>query len=203
MLFWLAVLTGAVFVVIALSVGFYRTWVLSFHVLLSTYMAVFLTPLVAARLPAATNAPLGYLLTFLSIGVATFAVAYGAYFALFSDRPPVALPKLLDVLGAGVLGFLNGFLVASLLMLAFLLTPWGHSEFSKTYGLDARGQAANISYVCAGCDLLHWLISSADSRQTAPQVVAGLLQAVAGEAAEEEKKREGARAGLPPQAEDG
>jgi hypothetical protein len=176
MLFWLAVFTGAIFAVIAVEVGFYGTWILLFNVVLSAYMAVFLTPVIAAAIPAATAAPFGYALTLLSTAIATFSIAYGVCFVLLSGRLRVELSKALDILGAGFLGFLSGFLVSSFVTLSFCLTPWALTDFCKSYGFDVQSQATNTSYVCHWCNLLHCVVSSSPTRQTAEQVVAGLLE---------------------------
>jgi hypothetical protein len=188
MLFWLAVFAGVFFAMVAVETGFYGSWILFFHVVLSAYLAVFLTPFAAIHLPAATAPPLGYALTFLSTAVATFAIAYGACFVLLSGRMRVELPKVLDVLGAGFLGFLAGFLVSSFVTLAFCLTPWARTDFCKSYGLDARSQATNTSYVCYWCNLLHSVVAPSGPRQTADQVVATLLENAPKPPPEEPKK---------------
>ena len=53
MVFWLAVLVGALFAWIAVQVGFYAAWTMFFHLVLAAYMAIFLTPVVIANVPAA------------------------------------------------------------------------------------------------------------------------------------------------------
>ena len=60
MVFWLAVLVGALFAWIAVQIGFYATWIMFFNLVLSAYVGMFLTPVVITMVPAATETPYGY-----------------------------------------------------------------------------------------------------------------------------------------------
>ncbi len=51
MIFWLAVLVGGLFAWIAVQIGFYAAWIMFFNLLLSAYVAIFLTPVLVTDGP--------------------------------------------------------------------------------------------------------------------------------------------------------
>ena len=135
MVFWLAVLVGALFAWIAVRNGFYATWILFFNLLLAAYVAIFSAPVVIADVPAATAIPgYGYALTLLSIAVATLFIAYGTCYACLSGKLRLEFPRFFDTIVAGVLGFLAGFLAWSFLTFSFALTPLAETEVCKKLG---------------------------------------------------------------------
>ncbi len=159
MVFWLAVLVGALFAWIAVRIGFYATWILFFNLLLAAYVAIFLAPVVIADVPAATAIPgYGYALTLLSIAVATLFIAYGTCYACLSGKLRLEFPRFFDTIVAGVLGFLAGFLVWSFVIFSFALTPLAETQVCKKLGLDAPSQKINTSYVCWWCNRLHSML---------------------------------------------
>ena len=171
MVFWLAVLVGGLFAWIAVQIGFYATWILFFHVVLSAYVAIFLTPVIVANVPAATTTEYGYFLILMSVAVATLFIAYGICFACLSGQLRVEFPKLFDSIGAGLVGFQAGFLVWSFLALAFCLTPLSEVPLSKTLGFDRHSQKSNIKFVCLWCDGLHSLVSPAGTQIRSRQAI--------------------------------
>jgi hypothetical protein len=177
MVFWLAVLMGALFAWIAIQNGFYATWILLFNLVLAAYMAVFLTPVVIAGIPAATTTPYGYALAFLVVAGAALLIMYGLCLACLSGRLRIRFPKVCDNVFAGLLGFLAGFLVFSFLGLTFCLTPWSRIELVRSFGFDAESQQTNTAYVCWWCDRFHGLVARSDSPATnARKQVADLLE---------------------------
>lgn len=175
MAFWLAVFLGALFSWIAVQVGFYAAWILFFNLLVATYMAVFLTPLAVASIPAATTMSYGYGLAMLSIGIMTLAIMYGLSFACLSGRLYMPMAKAFDNVGAGILGFFSGFLVWSFVAMAVSLTPLADLGFCQTIGFNATSQTTNRGYVCWWCNRFHDLVSVAHSTQTSQDAVAALL----------------------------
>lgn len=183
MVFWLAVLVGALFAWIAVQIGFYATWILLFNLGLSIYMAIFLTPVVISNIPAVTAIPYyGYALTLVSIAIASLFVTYGTCYACLSGRLQFEFPKVFDRPVAGVLGFLTGFLAGSFVAFVFWLTPLAQFEFCKTFGLDAPSPKTektnfNIRFICWWCDKFNSWVSASDweARRTGEQQVHALL----------------------------
>jgi hypothetical protein len=178
MVFWLAVLVGAFFAWVAVQVGFYATWTLLVNLLLSAYLAIFLSPVIIDNVPAATGTPYGYTLVFLCVAVATMILCYGVCYAFLSGQLRFEFPKILDTIAAGIVGFLAGFLAWSLLSFSLALLPLWELDSLRSLGFEASSQKANTAYMCWWCDLLHTLTSSSETEQSSGEAVELLLTRV-------------------------
>jgi len=156
MVFWIAILAGAVFVWLAVRVGFYQSWGLLFNVVVSIYLAVFLAPAVADWAPASGGAS-GYGLTLSLVALAggCFAILYGLSYVFLTGQFSIPFPKVLDVLVAGLLGFLAGFLILSFTALVVTLSPLAQHKVLSTLGFNQQDQKANIACIAWCCDLVH------------------------------------------------
>jgi hypothetical protein len=179
MVFWIAVVIGGLFAFAAVQVGFYSSWIMLFNLVLSAYMAIFLGPMIVETVPATTDTEYGYALVLLTIGIATLVTAYGICYASLSGRFRVEFPVVFDKIGAGVLGFLGGFLISSFVTFALALTPLREMDALRPFGLDAVAQresrSAIRSYLCGWCDVLHTFVASSDAGVTSKEVVDMLL----------------------------
>lgn len=175
MVFWIAVLIGGLFAWAAAQVGFFASWIMLFNLVLSAYLAVFVAPLIIDAVPATTDTPYGYALVLLTIAIATLVTAYAVCYTLLSGRTRIEFPALMDKLGAGILGFLGGFLVSSFLGLVVSLTPLPELDSLRPLGLDAASQRATRAYVCWWCDVLHGFVGSSESGMTSGEAVDSLL----------------------------
>jgi hypothetical protein len=196
MIFWLAVLIGALFAWIGVQIGFYGMWIMFFNLVLSAYVALFLTPVIVSALPAAveTTFGYGYGLVLVVIAIATLLIAYGMCYACLSGQLRAEFPKAFDNIGAGILGFLTGFLVCSFVAFAVALTPVTQIDSLKPLGLDAPSQKTNTSYLCWCSNKLHSLVASSSTTLTTSQHAVNYLLAKAGVPA-----GGGPRRGAPPQ----
>jgi hypothetical protein len=150
-----------------------------FNLVLSAYLAIFVGPLIVDSIPATTDTPYGYALVLLTVAIATLVTSYAICYTCLSGRLRVEFPHLMDKIGAGVLGFLGGFLVSSFVGFAVSLTPLPEMDALKPLGLDAGSQRATRSYICWWCDVLHGFVGSSDSGVTSEEAVALLLERVA------------------------
>ena len=151
MVFWLAVLVGALFAWIAVRIGFYATWILFFHLLLAAYVAIFLAPVVIADVPAATAIPgYGYALTLVSIAVATLFVAYGTCYACLSGRLRLEFPRVLRHHRGGRAGLSGRFPGVELRDLRLLPYALGSKPTSARDSGSTRGRRRPTRRTCAG-----------------------------------------------------
>jgi hypothetical protein len=183
MAFFCAVAAGGLFAWIAVQIGFYAAWILFFNLLLSAYMAIALTPVLIANVPDVATTPYGYALSLLCIAIATLAIAYGLTYACVSGRLRAAFPRAFDNVGAGLLGFLAGFLTWSFLTFAFCLTPVSQLGVCTAFGFDAQSQKTNTAFLCWWCDRLHGFVSAVDTPSSKDSAHA-LLAKVSAPAAE-------------------
>jgi hypothetical protein len=156
MVFWIAILGAGLFVWLALRMGFYETWVLFFNVLISIYVSIYLTPVVARLAPAPEGA--GSYMTALSMVVlagACFAILHGLSFVFLTGQFSVPFPRVFDILLSGALGFVVGFLILSFVALIVTTTPLAQMDLVSTVGFSPESMHTNISCIAWWCDRVH------------------------------------------------
>lgn len=156
MVFWAAILVGALFVWLAICLGFFQTWSLLFSIVISIYLAIFLAPSVAAFAP--TTGTISAYCTALSMTVLAagcFAILYGSSYVFLTAQYKISFPGIFDILLAGALGFLTGFLILSFVALIATATPLAENNLVKSMGLNPESEQANIACIAWCCDLVH------------------------------------------------
>jgi len=156
MVFWAAILVGALFVWLAICLGFFQTWSLLFSVVISIYLAIFLAPSVTTFAP--TTGAISPYCTALSLTVLAagcFAILYGSSYVFLTAQYKMSFPGLFDILLAGALGFLTGFLILSFVALIVTATPLAQNDLVKGMGLNPESEQANIACIAWCCDLVH------------------------------------------------
>lgn len=175
MVFWLGILTGGLFIWFAMKIGFYEMLAMFLNIVISIYVAIFLSPVILDIIPEAGDIPCSNAFALAVLGVGTFFVLYGITYVFLTGQFKVSFPKSFDILLAGVLGFLAGFLVLSFAAFVITITPISQNRFVKQVGLNRNSQQANISYICFWCDLVNSIVSAPDSKITSKQAVEHLL----------------------------
>jgi uncharacterized membrane protein required for colicin V production len=175
MVFWLGILTGGLFTWFAIKIGFYEMWAMLFNIVISVYTAIFLTPVILNIIPEASDIPCCHALALTVLGAGTFCILFGITYVFLTGQFKVSFPKSFDILFAGLLGFLAGFLVLSFAALVITITPLSENRFVRQVGFNRNSQQANISYICWWCDLVNSIVSSPDSKITSKQAVEYLL----------------------------
>ncbi len=176
MIFWTAILVGALFAWFAIKLGFFDTWTMLFNILISIYIAVFLAPVITEFVPAAGELSCTKALLLAVIALGVFFILYGISYTFITGQFNVSFPKIADVLFAPILGFLAGFLVLSFVALIICATPISQNTFAKEIGLNRQSQQANISYICWWCDLVHNVVATKDGPQSTEQAINWCLQ---------------------------
>lgn len=175
MIFWITILGSAIFAWIAIKIRFYETWALLFNIVISIYLAIYLTPIIADILPAAVDIHYGTALTIIALAAAVFLILHGTTYVLFTGQFEVPFPKIFDILFAGFLGFLTGFLVLSFTALLIRVTPISQNKFLNEMGFNRETQQTNISYLCWWCDKVNWFVASKNNKITGQQAIDKLL----------------------------
>jgi len=177
MIFWMGILAGGLFVWLAVRMGFFETWALLFNVVISIYLSIFLGPVILDIVPDAGNTSYSNALVLAVTAVAAFLVLYGFTCVFYTSQFKVTFPRVFEVIFAGVLGFLTGFLVLSFAALVITATPVSGNQFISQVGFNRDSQRANISYVCWWCDQVNSIVSLPDSEVTTNRIVSQLLSA--------------------------
>jgi hypothetical protein len=166
MVFWIAVLIGALFVWLAVRIGFYETWVLLFNIVVSIYVSIFLAPIVARFVPMPGGASWCTALSMVVLAGGSFAILHGLSWVFLTGQFSVRFPSLFDVVFSGLLGFTAGFLILSFAALALSTTPLAKHKIVTTMGLGRESQGANVAGIARCCDLIHSVAGFADSGTT-------------------------------------
>ena len=145
MVFWIAILTGALFIWLAVRMGFYETWALLFNIIVAIYVSIFLTPAVTRLVPMPGGASWCTALSMLVLAGGCFAVLHGLSWVFLTGQFSIRFPSVFDVVFSGILGFVAGFLVLSFAALALSTTPLAEHKIVSTLGLGREGQQANIA----------------------------------------------------------
>ncbi|MBN1361795.1 MAG: CvpA family protein [Sedimentisphaerales bacterium] len=155
MVFWIAILAGGFFTWLAIRMGFYATWALLFNVVVSIYVAVFLTPLVARFAPASSY---GVAFSMIVLAVACFAILHGLSYVFLTGQFNVRFPRFFEILLAGALGFAVGFLILSFVGLVVTTTPLARNRLGSSFALDPEARSPNLSGLAWCCDRIHGVV---------------------------------------------
>lgn len=169
MVFWIAILTGVLFVWLAVRMGFYEMWVLLFNIVVSVYVAIFLAPVVAEFAPSGDGlSSYGTALSMILLAGGCFAILQGLSYVFLTGQFNIPFPRVFDILFSGGLGFLTGFLILSFVALVLTTTPLAESDIVRTLGLSRESQRTNLSCIAWCCNRVH-SIASADNLENATE----------------------------------
>ncbi|MDY0357046.1 MAG: CvpA family protein [Sedimentisphaerales bacterium] len=176
MVFWIAILVGGAFVWLGVRMGFYQSWCLLFNIVVSIYLAIFLAPLVADRVPTGGEASAyGVMLSLAALAGGCFALLCGVSYVFLTGQFRVPFPKAMDILAAGLLGFLSGFLVTSFVALVVVVGPLAQHKVLRTLGFDLPSQKANLACMAWCCDVIHSVVRSEPADQATHRAIDRLL----------------------------
>jgi hypothetical protein len=177
MAFWIAILAGTLFVWLAVRIGFYETWTLLFNVVVSIYVSVFLTPILAEFAPASGETSSYHTaLCLIVLAGGCFALLQGLSFVFLTGQFHIPFPRVFDVVFSGLLGFVAGFLVLSFAALVLTTTPLAGHKIVGVLGLSRQSRPANLVCVTRACDLIHFFAAADDSGDTPEAALQKLLQ---------------------------
>lgn len=166
MIFLAGILVGGLFVWIAVKIGFYETLALLFNIVISIYVAIFTAPIIKDIVPEAGEIPCCEALSLIVISGGTFLILYGITYIFLTGQFKVTFPIFFDILFAGALGFLTGFLVLSFAAFIITVTPLSQNKFVSSIGFNKQSQQTNLSNICWWCDKVHSIVSVPDVQTT-------------------------------------
>ncbi len=192
MIFWAGILVGVCFAYFTSKMGLYQTWAMVFNIVISIYLAIFLTPVIIDAIPAATDTAYGYALVLTAIAIGTLVVLQGITYTLFTGQFSVTFPRVFNTVGGGILGFLAGFLIWSFLALVVLTTPVSANSVAQTIGFSSKIEQTNVPYISWWCNLVNIVAASEDNKRAPQEFINNLLAG-----AEKKKADKGIRQGEP------
>jgi hypothetical protein len=176
MIFWAGILAGVISTWLAIKKGFYETLVMLFNIVISVYVSIFLTPVIAELVPAANDTIYCNALALMVIAIGTFLVLYGISYVFLTGQFKVKFPKVFEILFTGLLGFFIGFLILSFVAFIIIVTPISQNRFISQIGFNKQSQQANISYICWWCDLVNKVAASPGEKITCESIMDELIK---------------------------
>ena len=183
MVFWAGILVAALFASLAIKMGFYETWAMLFNIAVSVYLGISLMPLLIEFVPSAGDMPYGSALSIFGIAIGAFLILHGISFVFFTGQFSVSLPNILNIIGAGFLGFVAGFLVWGFISFLVSTTPIFESDYIKKLDIGGQIRQTSVPVVCWWCSFVNKIVSSEANGDTIKQELEGLIKSA------EKKKR--------------
>jgi uncharacterized membrane protein required for colicin V production len=171
MVFWTCILVGGFFVWLAVKIGFYETIIHLFNIIISIYVAIFLTPVILVSFPDIGDVQFSQAIVLSAVAVGIFLVLYGITYFLLTAQFKVSFPKVFEIFFAGILGFFTGFLVASFAALIITLTPLSQNTVVNKAGFNRTSLQDNLIYVRKLCDSVQWFVSLPGKDVTSGKII--------------------------------
>ncbi|MHC4293695.1 MAG: CvpA family protein, partial [Planctomycetota bacterium] len=155
--------------------GFFEMWGFFFNLLVSMYLAIFLRPFITDHISESGNSWIGITLTILLTGLGIFLILYGISFVAFGQFS-IVLPKILDISGGAIVGFIGGILLWSLLIFLLSITPLSQSSSAKSIGMVKYSTENKATYICWWGDFINFFASSSDSRHSTEEMMVDIFK---------------------------
>jgi uncharacterized membrane protein required for colicin V production len=157
-MFKLIIIAAAlVFAFIGYRKTFYPGWAVLFNLLIAVYISIMSAPQIVDKFPAVRNylGNFSYSTGIFVIAVIIFAVLQSFAFRFFTAVCVVSFPKLLNSLGAAVLGFLTGSVIAGFLFFLINITPLADYSTVRSFTQDKQTPDRANGVVLVSCDFIH------------------------------------------------
>lgn len=130
-----SIIIGAAFGIAAAKKGFYSSWALLVNITVSVYLALFLAPTILETVPEGwdlAESPYALAGCLAVVAVAAFSILHAIAVIFFTGQFSFSFPRVFNTVGAGLAGFVSGFLVCGFLSLIILAIPiWQDSAFAE------------------------------------------------------------------------
>jgi hypothetical protein len=176
-LFLLGILIAVLFAFSAKKMGFYHTWTMLFNLIVAVYLAIRLGPFLDDFLPAFISVQYSKSFALLAIGTGAFLILQGVAYTMLIGQFEITFPRIVNILGSGLLGFLAGFLVWSFATFTFYTTPLSQSQSVKEIGFDAKTfeEAKTQPYLVWWCNFLDKFIASGNNPDSVEKTIKDIL----------------------------
>ena len=175
MIFLLGILTGGLFAWLGFKIGFYQMWATLFNIVIAVYLAVFFGPVILDIIPGVSDTAYSMVLAVTSTGIGAFLILQLLSYTFLTGQFNVSIPRLVDIPGSVLLGFLAGFLVWSFAAFLIRLAPVSHNAVFKKVGFGGESQQANMSNIYWWCNLVNAAVSSGEQGRTPQEAIDELL----------------------------
>jgi hypothetical protein len=183
MIWTAAIAMGFVFAVCGYRRGFYATWAVLFNIAISIYLSVMLTPTAAAFLPAvlpdgAKSSDGSFWYAYAGIAAAaafvSFVILQIIATVFFTGTFNISLPKLVDKLGAALIGFAAGYVLWGFICFLVLIMPKSENVLLKSFTAGSESKELSMSAVSKVVNTIN-LVSLQPNREQVKNVISWTL----------------------------
>jgi hypothetical protein len=174
MILLFGIIFSLVFAAASIKKGLYTGWARLFNAVFSIYLSVFLTPSIARCSDAVAEARYGYALCMTIIAVVVFLVLQGFTTTFFTGTFKISFPKILNIAGSVILGFICGLIIWSFGCFVSLLTPVPHSPLAQRFELPSQLARASVGPLRLTCGFVN-ICSFQGEKANASKVLDSLL----------------------------
>jgi hypothetical protein len=156
-MFWCVVLIGILAGVMAIKAGFYTMWAILFNTLISIYIGVMLCPTIIGLIPDIGDSRYHHAGCVGGIAVVIFAIfqTITVNFLLGEEsdkdkknEEAISFPKLVNSIGAGLVGFFSGYVVCGFVIFVFMIMPISNEPIVKSICEQSGFAAQSVKAVC-------------------------------------------------------
>jgi hypothetical protein len=168
----------------AKKAGFVSGWTTLLNASVAIYLGVYITPIVVGSVSIVGQQPYGPVLTALIASVALFVILSTITSAVTGDLK-IAMPKLVETLGGGAIGFVSGMLLWGFVCLLLEISPLADSSVVK----DTCRDPAEISQMWKGSVGTSITVLNAVTLQANAEPLPDMVEAMKAVAKPKEKEK--------------
>jgi len=174
MILLFGIIFSLVFAAVSIKKGLYTGWARLVNIVFSIYLSIFLTPSIARCSDCVADARYGYALCMIIIAAVVFLILQAFTTTFFTGIFKISFPKILNITGSAILGFICGLLIWSFGCFVFLLTPVPHSPIAQRFEVSAQLVRASVPPLRLTCGFVN-LCSFQGEKANASKVIDSLL----------------------------
>lgn len=174
MILLFGIIFSLLFAAASIKKGLYTGWARLVNIVFSIYPSIFLTPSIARFSDTVADARYGYALCMTIIAAAGFLILQGFTTTFFTGTFKISFPKILNIAGSAVLGFICGLLIWSFGCFVFLLTPVPHSPIGQRFKVPSQLVRASVPPLRLTCGFVN-ICSFQGEKANASKVLDSLL----------------------------
>jgi hypothetical protein len=174
MIFWIGIVLALASAVLTAKKGLFETWTLFFNVVIAVYLGLTLGPVLKSLLGIERSG--GAVFVMLGTAVICLTVLYIFSYVIFLSQFHVTFPKVLDVIGGSLLGFLTGLLIWSFLAFLICVSPLSQYKVVNKIGFNSTSIRSNAGYMTWWTGIIHGIVSADRKEESIDQTVALLVE---------------------------
>jgi hypothetical protein len=154
MIFWFGIVAGVIFAVIGIRKSFFPMWVILFNILISIYLSIMVSPLIVEIRPDLEQLRYYFAACVAVIAIMIFVILQVITASFLAEISESLCPRFFDNIGAGILGFLSGYVVFSFVFLVICIMPFSKRSFMKGLCGDGVSMPSGAKPVVKACDFV-------------------------------------------------